>query len=254
MPEMFCFVSSSACFVDQTFVARMHECCVTYGLTSPTVVKIPDLSGNAYTVFWIDFSNFVRRNIFREFILTLKYVYFGFPKDNDVTKKDFIISLTQATSFHCKFYIHNVNSWKGNHCFLSFIGEFNTYMRSIEFSSNSLALDTCMHCAIQAMDFYEVTSCFVFCMQLGYVQAACCCTFCTAFVIIIIIIMNASHCTLQSFFSPVRLWQSGQFKDNIASLQDSLFHLKNRLNNSSLFIQQHKLQQIKYPWLGLQFT
>ena len=45
-------------------------------------------------VFWIDFSNFVRRNIFREFILTLKYVYFGFPKDNDVTKKDFIISLT----------------------------------------------------------------------------------------------------------------------------------------------------------------
>ena len=135
MPEMLCFVSLSACFVDQTFVAR--ECSarvlcnfwldVTSRKSPPTALGMHILY---IKVFWIDFSNFVRRNIFREFILTLKYVYFGFPKDNDVTKKDFIISLTQATSFHCEILHSLCKFLERKPLFLSFIVELNTYMRS----------------------------------------------------------------------------------------------------------------------------
>ena len=62
---MFCFVLSSACFVDQTFVAR--ECSarvlcnfwldVTSRKSPPTALGMHILY---IKVFWIDFSNFQR--------------------------------------------------------------------------------------------------------------------------------------------------------------------------------------------------
>ncbi|XDV23416.1 hypothetical protein PO909_027995 [Leuciscus waleckii] len=97
-------------------------------------------------IFWLDFSNYVNKNISKDFTLTLKKVYFGVPKvQSDISNREFVINLLL---FLAKFFIHKCKFIDRKPLFCIFLKDFNQYLLSLEHSSSPLAINTRLQCAM----------------------------------------------------------------------------------------------------------
>lgn len=91
-------------------------------------------------LFWVEFSNFMKRNVLPGFSLLLKDVLLGFFDIQKATFNEyFIINLLL---FLAKFHIHRSKFTQQNPLFIAFRREVQQYIQSISSSKNLKALKT----------------------------------------------------------------------------------------------------------------
>lgn len=100
-------------------------------------------------VFWIDFSDYIKKNIHRDFVMAIETMYFGAPKDPDISKRDFLINLFL---FLAKFFIHKCRVLQRKPFFFIFMKDVKQYLSSIEHSFCPKAISTRLQCSI-----YKIT-------------------------------------------------------------------------------------------------
>ncbi len=94
-------------------------------------------------VFWVDFSNFVKKYLYPNFCITPKIVFFGYSLNLDPSHCKFIINLLL---FLAKFYIHKCKFSKKTPYFFIFRKDFDVYVNSLRNSNNSIACKTLSWC------------------------------------------------------------------------------------------------------------
>ncbi len=94
-------------------------------------------------VFWVDFSNFVKKYLYPNFCITPKILFFGYSLNLDPSHCKFIINLLL---FLAKFYIHKCKFSKKTPYFFIFRKDFDVYVNSLRNSNNSIACKTLSWC------------------------------------------------------------------------------------------------------------